>query len=232
MKTGDFVEIDYIGKVKETGEIFDVTNEEIAKKENVYNPKLTYRPIPVIVDANFVIKGLDEVLKEMNVGEKRTVVIEPAKGFGERNLQFIRPVPLSQFKEQNIDPTPGSYVTINNIRGKIISADGGRVKVDFNHPLSGKKLEYEIEIKNEITDVAEKVKSVASFITTLDPEKIEVKLNGNEAEVKMIEKNEINGNAKKQIADLTIKWVKVIGKVRFVDEYSGETEPENKIDSS
>lgn len=222
MKTGDFVSIDYIGKVKETGEIFDVTKEDVAKKENVYNPRLSYRPISVVVDANFVIKGLDDVLKEMNVGDKKTVIIDPDKGFGERNLQFVRPVPISQFKDQEISPTPGSYITINGVRGRIVSADGGRVKVDFNHPLAGKKLEYEIEVKREITDTVEKIKSVASFITTLDPEKVDVKLNGTEAEVKLDAKEEIPGPAKKQIADLTIKWVRGIEKLKFVDEYSGE----------
>lgn len=50
MNTGDFIYIDFIGGVKDTREIFDVTVEDVAKKENVYNPDAKYKPIPIIVD--------------------------------------------------------------------------------------------------------------------------------------------------------------------------------------
>lgn len=219
MKTGDFVSIDYVGRVKESGEIFDVTVEEVAKKENVYNPRVSYRPINVVVDANFVIAGLDDALKEMDVGDRKTVVVEPERGFGQRDTKFIRPIPLSSFKDQKIDPTPGSYVTINGVRGRILSADGGRIRVDFNHPLAGKKLEYDLEVKRQITDAAEKVKAVVGFMTSLDFEKIGAKLDGNEAEIKVDSEQELPGQVKKQIADLVIKWVGGVGKVKFVDEY-------------
>jgi peptidylprolyl isomerase/FKBP-type peptidyl-prolyl cis-trans isomerase SlyD len=102
-----------------------------------------------------------------------------------------------------------------------VSADGGRVKVDFNHPLSGKKLEYEIEIKREIIDTVEKIKSIVGYMTALEWEKINVKISEKGAEINIDAKGELPTNLKKQIADLTIKWVKGIEKVRFVDEYSG-----------
>lgn len=219
MKSGDFVSIDYVGKVKETGEIFDVTIEDVAKKENVFNPKVSYRPINVVVDANFVIKGLDDALKEMKVGDKKTVVIEPENAFGPRDVKYIRPIPLSNFKEQKTDPTPGSYVSVNGIRGKILSVDGGRIRVDFNHPLAGKVLEYEIEIKKEITDTPEKVKSVVGFMTGIEAEKIDVKMNEKEAEIKVEDEHGLHGDSKKQVADLIIKWIPAVEKIRFVDEY-------------
>jgi FKBP-type peptidyl-prolyl cis-trans isomerase 2 len=39
MKKGDFVRIDFVGRLAATGEIFDLTSEEIAKKEGVYDEK-------------------------------------------------------------------------------------------------------------------------------------------------------------------------------------------------
>jgi len=62
LKDGDFVEIQYVGKIKETGKIFDVTDETKAKQANVYNEGNKYEPIQVIVGAGHVIKGLDESL--------------------------------------------------------------------------------------------------------------------------------------------------------------------------
>jgi len=219
MKTGDFVSIDYVGRVKESGEIFDVTMEDVAKREKVYNSKVVYKPINVVVDANFIIRGLDDALKEMKVGEKRVVIIEPDKAFGNRDPNFVRPIPLSNFKGENVDPTPGSWITINNVRGRILSADGGRIRVDFNHPLAGKKLEYELEVKKEITETADKVRAIVGYAVGVEMEKVDVKLAEKEADIKVDVKEELPGKAKKSMADLVIKWVAGVEKVRFVDEY-------------
>ncbi len=219
MRSGDFVYIDYIGRVKDTGEVFDTTNEEIAKKEGVYNPQIKYKPVPVVVDGGYVIKGLNDVLKDMNVGEKRKVEIDPENAFGERSIELIKSFPLSLFKENRIDPTPGSYVTINNIRGRIISNDGGRVKVDFNHPLAGKKLEYEIEIKGLIEDTDEKIKSIVHFFTGIELEKIYAELKEKNVEIKILDRVDLNLEIKKKIAAEIKKWIKDIEKVKFIDEY-------------
>jgi len=222
MKSGDFVSIDYVGRVKDSGEIFDATMEEAAKKENVYDPKVSYRPISIVIDANFVIKGLDDALMQMNVGDRKVVVIEPKDAFGERNPEYVRAVPASNFKNERIDPTPGSWITINNVRGKILSADGGRIRIDFNHPLAGKKLEYDVKIVKEITDSVEQTKSVVSYITGLEHEKIHAAIKEKEAEIKIDAKQEMPAAMKKRIADLEIKWVRGVDKVRFVDEYGAE----------
>ena len=228
MKSGDFVSIDYVGKVKDSGEVFDATMEEAAKKENVYDPKVSYRPISIVVGADFVIKGLDGALMQMSVGERKVVVIDPKDAFGERNPDYIRAVPASNFKNERIDPTPGSWVTINNVRGKILSADGGRIKIDFNHPLAGKKLEYDVKILKEITDSGEQTRSVVCYITGLDPEKVHASIKEKEAEIKIDAKREMPAAMKKRIADLEIKWVKGVEKVRFVDEYGAEEKKAEK----
>lgn len=225
MKSGDFVSIDYVGKVKDTGEVFDATVEEAARKNNVHNPNVSYRPVNIVVGGEFTIKGLDEALLEMKVGEKRTIVIEPDKAFGARNPEFLRSVPMSNFKNQDIDPTPGSYITINGMRGRIVSADGGRIRVDFNHPLAGKKLEYEVEVKGEITDTVQKVKAIVSYITGEDPSKLQAKVDGKSAEID-VPREQHEGHehdwpvsAKRQMAGLITKWVSGIERVRFVDEF-------------
>ncbi len=219
MQTGDFVSIDFVGRVKDTREIFDLTFEDVAKKENIYNPKIKYEPITVVVGAGFVIVGLDDAMKEMKVGERKTIEVEPAKGFGERKPELVRLIPLSSFKDQNTDPTPGSYVSINGINGRIVSSGGGRISVDFNHPLAGKKLEYDIEIKKLVTDTNEKVKSIVAYFANLEKDGVEVALKEKEAEVKIKGKSELKTEGKKLIADRIIEWVKEVEKVRFVEEF-------------
>ena len=116
MKAGDFVEVDYVGRIKESGEVFDLTREDIAKQENVFDPKFPYKPVVLIVGSDFIIKGLDEALKGMNVGENKKVDIPPEKGFGERKAELVKTVPLSKFKEQDTKPYPGAVVNVGNLK--------------------------------------------------------------------------------------------------------------------
>ena len=113
MQTGDFVYVNYVGKIKDTNEIFDTTDAEVAKKEKIYDEKVRYKPVPIIVDGGFVIVGLNDAVKNMTVGEKKTVEIPADKAFGNRNPELIKLIPEARFKDQNIDATPGAYVTIN-----------------------------------------------------------------------------------------------------------------------
>jgi FKBP-type peptidyl-prolyl cis-trans isomerase SlyD len=216
MKPGDFVEVDYIGKIKGTGEIFDLTKEDIAKKEDVYNPKTSYKPVVLIVGADFIIKGLDEALRGMKIGEKKNVDIPPSKAFGERKDELIKTIPSSKFKEQNLDPFPGGVVNIGNMRGRIMSVDGGRVRVDFNHPLAGKTLEYEIEIKSTVKEKPAKVKAVVKYFTGI--EEVDVVCKSAEAEINIKKDVDVARPVKKMVSDAVIKWCGV-DKVKFVEVF-------------
>jgi FKBP-type peptidyl-prolyl cis-trans isomerase SlyD len=219
MNAGDFIYIDYVGKIKDTGDIFDLTNEEMAKKENMFKPDFKYGPVPVIVDTNFVLPGLNDALREMKVGDKRVVDIAPDKAFGQKNPDLIKMVPESVFKDHNQNPAPGAFVTVNRLKGRIISNDGGRVRIDFNHPLAGKMLQYDLEIKGEITDTVEKVKAISYFFTALSKEDLDAAVNGKEAEITLKTATEVHRESKATIAETIIKWVKGVEKVKFVEVF-------------
>ena len=86
----------------------------------------------------------------MEVGQKRTVKLEPKDAFGERKPEFIRMVALKEFKRRNIVPFPGLVVELNGLQGRVQSVSGGRVRVDFNHPLAGKAIEFELEVVEKV----------------------------------------------------------------------------------
>jgi FKBP-type peptidyl-prolyl cis-trans isomerase 2 len=218
MKEGDFVKIDYVGRVSESGEIFDLTKEDVAKKEGIFKPNFQYGPIPIIVGANFTIVGLEKVLKEMNVGDKKKVKIDPKEAFGERKAELIKLIPLSQFKKQNMDPYPGMPVNVNNLTGRVLSVSGGRVRVDFNHVLAGKTLEYEIEVKEKITKKSDKIKGIVEFLTKIKDKEIEVSIDKEVVEIKI--KRDISRKIKKNISDMIMKWIKNIKVTRFIDEFT------------
>lgn len=142
IKEGDFVEIDFIAKIKITDQIFDLTKADLAKKEGVFREGYEYKPLTICVGAGYVIPGLDDALKGKEIGKEFEIDIPPEKAFGKRNQKFIKLTPLSVFKKKNIQPVPGMQLNLDGRIATIRSVTGGRVILDFNPPLAGKELHY------------------------------------------------------------------------------------------
>ncbi len=156
----DFVRVDYIGRLN--GQVFDTSLEDIAKKEGAHNPQRRYAPLVVSVGDGDVVKGFDDALLGMKEGETKSVTIPPAKGYGDRDPKLIKIIPITVFKKHEIMPVPGMIVTLDNLPAKVQSVSGGRVRVDFNHELAGKTLDFDITIKGIVKDEDEKIRTLAS----------------------------------------------------------------------
>lgn len=219
MKEGEFVYIDYVGKVKDTGEVFDITNEQAARKEGVWKEGFRYGPVPIVVGADFVLPGLNEALVKMELGENKKVEISPDKAFGERNLEYLKLIPEARFKEQGIDVETGQYVTINRLRGKVLSIDGGRINVDFNHPLAGKTLVYDLTVVSKIEDIAEKVQALIYYFAGIAKEDSEVEISGKDAEIGFKKRHDMHTEVKEAVATNVLKYVEGLEKVKFVDVF-------------
>ncbi|WP_456365579.1 FKBP-type peptidyl-prolyl cis-trans isomerase [Thermococcus sp.] len=178
VQRGDVIRIHYTGKVKETGEVFDTTYEEVAKEAGIYNEKGVYGPVPVAVGAGHVIKGLDEQLEGLEVGKRYEIVIPPENGFGKRDPKLVKTFTLGQFRRRGIVPFPGMPITLEGeggrkIKGRVLTVSGGRVRVDFNNPYAGRYLLYEVEIVEKIDDPIEKVKALVELrLPMVDTSKI------------------------------------------------------------
>jgi FKBP-type peptidyl-prolyl cis-trans isomerase 2 len=222
MNEGDFIRIDYVGKISDSDEIFDLTKESVAKERGIYNPEFKYEPIPVILGAHHVVKGLEDELMGMEVGKSNKVIIKPENALGERKAELIRLIPLSEFKKRDLDPFPGMPIIESGMRGRVLSVSGGRVKVDFNHPLAGKTLEYEVEIKEKITDVNEKILAILELFLKFEKSEISIKIDKETLEIKIGGNRDAPKTIKKMIADNVIKWIKNIKKVIFIEEFQSE----------
>ncbi len=158
IKKGDFIELDFVGRLQGSKQIFDLTDAACAKKENVYNAKTAYGPKIICVGEQQIVKGIDNFLmgKELST---YTVAVPPESGFGKKDPRLMKLVPAAVFHQQKIAPFPCLQVTINNTLGTVRTVSGGRIIVDFNHPLAGRNLEYEIVIKRIVTQTEEKLES-------------------------------------------------------------------------
>lgn len=208
---GDFVEVEYTGKTKEDNIVFDTTDEETAKKNNIYAAKMQYGPVAVCIGEGQILKGLDEELEGKEAGKEYTIELTAERAFGKKDAKLIRMIPVSAFRKQGIDPQPGLEVNVDGILGIIRRVGGGRCLIDFNHPLAGKGIIYKVKINKIITDDKEKVKSYLRF--ALGP-KIEAELKEGVAEIKV--EKELPKEIQKSINKKLVELIPSVKKTNFV----------------
>ncbi|MEO9210904.1 MAG: peptidylprolyl isomerase [Ginsengibacter sp.] len=135
VKKGDHVSVHYTGKLT-TGEQFDSS--------------VGRDPLAFTVGAGQMIKGFDDAIPGMEVGEKKTITIAPKEAYGEKNLDAIIEFPKSnipaemkleigmklQLQDESGRPFP---VVVAEIKDDVII-------LDANHELAGKELIFDIEL--------------------------------------------------------------------------------------
>ena len=90
---------------------------------------------------------------------------------------------MKTFHEHKIQPQPGLQVDIDDERGIITGISGGRVMVNFNHPLAGKEATYVFTIHRKIIDQKEKVVSFLSSLLRMPADKLKIEIKENAATV-------------------------------------------------
>jgi FKBP-type peptidyl-prolyl cis-trans isomerase SlyD len=161
IKEKDFITIEYTGKL-EDGMVFDTTNEDAAKAAGLRNPKAGYGAVVICIGQAQLLEGLDRALIGATVGE-HTIILPPESAFGKKSAKLIQLVATSKFKKEGIKPHTGLQVNIDGMLGVIKNVSGGRTLVDFNHPLSGRKISYDVTIKEIITDIARQLEGLVTL---------------------------------------------------------------------
>lgn len=164
IKEHDFIEVEYTAIIGDTSQVFDTTDEKTAKSADIYNKNTKYNPVIICIGEYQILKGLDDSLIGKHIGEKEyKIELEPENAFGKKNPKLLQLISQSSFKKQNIMPYPGLQMNIDGIIGTVRTVTPGRVIVDFNHPLSGKKIIYKVKVIRKVTDVKERLDSILSF---------------------------------------------------------------------
>jgi FKBP-type peptidyl-prolyl cis-trans isomerase SlyD len=108
------------------------------------------QPIQFIQGQQQIIPGLEKELYGMAVGETKEVVVPPQEGYGDIDPENFAEVPRDQFPPQ-IPIQPGIQLELTDEQGERVGAtidsiEGDNVRLDFNHPLAGKELHFEVEV--------------------------------------------------------------------------------------
>ena len=134
-KDGRAVQVHYKGTF-EDGTVFDSSYDR-------------GQTIGFTVGAGEMIPGFDAAVKGMKIGETKTVTIEPEQAYGDHNPEGVQAVSKQQFPEdfefQEGIVIEGS-VQGQPVRGVISQVDSETVVVDFNHPMAGRNLNFDIEL--------------------------------------------------------------------------------------
>jgi len=138
VKVGQTVELHYVGTLDD-GTEFDSSR---ARQET----------ISVEVGSGQLITGFDNALTGMKLGEVKNINLSPEEAYGDINPEAYEIVPLTSFPE-NFEPVVGGMVQGVSPDGqpvvaKIDSIDEENVSLNFNHPLAGQTLNFEIELVN------------------------------------------------------------------------------------
>lgn len=157
IEKGDFIIIDYVAKVKETGEIFDTTMEEVAKKERLYKEGEIYDSRLVVVGEGWMLKALEESLPNFKLKKASSTEIPPEKAFGPRDPEKVRLVPLRRLTTRGITPQPGMRIELAGKLATVRTIGSGRVQLDFNPPLAGKTLIYDVTVQKKLETKVEKI---------------------------------------------------------------------------
>lgn len=96
-----------------------------------------------------IIPGLEEELIGLKIGDKKSVSIPPEKGYGRYEAEAIQQVPISAFGEA--DKLKAGDVVSGEMQGQtfratVVEIDAENVRLDLNHPLAGKTLEFQVEV--------------------------------------------------------------------------------------
>ncbi len=135
VKAGDTIKVNYTGRF-DNDEVFDTSEGN--------------EPLKFTVGAGQLIQGFDTAVVGMNVGDKKTITIEPEQGYGIRNEEMVVELPKDTVPEEMVLEI-GMQLQLMDDRGNPVPAVVAEiledvVKMDVNHPLAGKTLIFDIEV--------------------------------------------------------------------------------------
>lgn len=135
VKSGDKIKVHYHGKLT-SGETFDSSEGR--------------DPLEFEVGSGMVIKGFDDGVTGMAVGEKKTINIPFDEAYGPRNPDMVIDMPKDRFPS-DMEITVGMPLVMNDGQGQqfqvtIVEIEEESVKLDANHPLAGQDLIFDLEL--------------------------------------------------------------------------------------
>lgn len=229
IKYNDFVKINYDAKLKNTGEIFDTTRENIAKENNVILNRVDYHPTILLLGSEDILSYLEKRLIGLNIGDKISFEIPCEEAFGHRDPGLLQTMPSDVFLMQGIEPVIGTEVEFDDFPAVIIDVQNDNVTVDFNHVLAGEDLVYDVEILDIVDDDEEKIMGIIDNLYSgfdFDLSKTRVSIENDTAKIVLGKTVPFEDRTVEEVTHEKFKIIQRIcgniegiEKVQFIDEF-------------
>ena len=136
VKKGNKIKVEYVGSL-EDGTVFD-------------SSKMHNQPLEFVVGGGQLIKGFDDAVVGMKIGEEKEIRLPPNEAYGPYNPEFLKDMPRGCFSEnEEIKPGMTYMISLKNGRQipvRILKVSDDTVTVDLNPPLAGKTLIFRIKL--------------------------------------------------------------------------------------
>jgi peptidylprolyl isomerase len=134
-KAGDTVQVHYTGTLTDGSE---------------FDSSLGSEPLEVTLGEGRLIRGFEDAVLGMSVGESKQVTIPCAEAYGKHNPQMAQQVPRDLIPAE-IDLAEGMTLHAQGPEGQtlrftVVSFDDEAVAIDGNHPLAGEDLTFDVEL--------------------------------------------------------------------------------------
>ncbi len=109
-------------------------------------------PLEFIIGKGQLIPGLEKALVGMNAGDTADILVKAEEAYGLRDEEAVQELPRDQFEGIELEKGMSLYGQGQNgetIQVNVVDFDDNTVKVDFNHPLAGKDLMFNVKVISE-----------------------------------------------------------------------------------
>ncbi len=108
------------------------------------------RPLEFVAGVGQMIPGFDAAVQGMKVNDEKTIHLTADQAYGQPDPKLIKEVPLADLKKQGIEPKVGDSLYAQGVPYplKVVEVTATTAKVDFNHPMAGKALNFWIKVEH------------------------------------------------------------------------------------
>lgn len=138
IKEDSTVTLAYIGKL-DNGEVFKTVTEDA--------------PVTLKMGNHELPPTLENALIGLNIGQSKTVRVTPEEGYGARQKLLVQKISRKSLGDK-ITPKPGMILSLkvskdgdeHNVPATVMKVENDMIEIDYNHPLAGHHLTYNITI--------------------------------------------------------------------------------------
>lgn len=122
---------------------------EVKVEGNVVDSNVNQEPLEFTFGSGQIISGLESRIASLSEGESASIVVPASEAYGEYNEEAMQRIPKEQFEGIELSiglPLQGQGPDGNPIQVVVKDILDDEVLIDFNHPLAGKELNFDVNI--------------------------------------------------------------------------------------